>query len=144
VWVKLDNPAQTTNYFLIKTDLSTATDYLFEHAAAYGFGFQAGAAAEAKVGAAATVGVWYHLVGWYDPADQKCRLRVNDTTTYVGATGGALTPTAFDLMLGNFLAATNHVGSLDEIGFWTRLPTALDITTLYNGGAGTPYSSFIA
>jgi hypothetical protein len=142
LWVEVDNPAQIDDYFLIKSDLSTASDYVFRHNSTTGFGFTAGAAAYANVGAPCTASTWYHLVGWYDSTDQKSRLRVNDATTYVGATTGALTPTAFALMLGNFIPSVNYAGNLDEIGFWTRKLTTVEITALYNGGAGLPYSSF--
>jgi hypothetical protein len=36
----------------------------------------------------------------------------------------------------------NIVGLIDEVGFWKRKLTAQEITALYNGGAGLPFSSF--
>jgi hypothetical protein len=43
---------------------------------------------------------------------------------------------------GGPIATGAFSGMLDEIGFWKRKLTAAEITALYNGGAGLPFSSF--
>jgi hypothetical protein len=88
--------------------------------------------------AALTGSTWYHIVAWYDSADKKVRLRVNDTTTYTSPTalsnGPADTTEDFEVGGGG---GSYFWGKVDEMGLWQRLLTAGEITTLYNGG-GTP------
>jgi hypothetical protein len=85
-------------------------------------------------------GSWIFVRGWYDPADQKVRLKVNETGLQVGTAltaplaflaGGA--PVCFTKSgaLGTFLA--------QQIGVWNRVLTDDEGVFLFNGGAGRPY-----
>jgi hypothetical protein len=141
LWVTIQNPAQTDNFFLIKSDLSSITDYYIGHNATNGFHVGGGASPsnEAKVGAPATASTWYHLIAWYDATDNKFRLRVNDAVTYVSPFGGSLTAGAGALMLGNSIGSINHLGMLDEIGFWKRKLTVAEMSALFHL---TPFASF--
>ncbi len=140
LWVYL-NDVSGPKMIFGKTDYSTASDYVLHHQPTSGFEWSAGGST-AQVGAPVATGQWYHVLCWYDSSDGKARIRINDTTTYVAASSGAPSPTAFDFYLGIYYAPNNLNGNLDEIGFWKRLLTPEEMTALYNGGAGLPYSSF--
>jgi hypothetical protein len=123
-------------------------DYLIQHAAGYGFVFQVNdnATVAVSVGTDAALGVWYHVVAWWDSADQKLRLRINDATTYVSTMTSPLVQTANALYFGTGDSGAGLAdylnGVLDEVGFWKRKLNASEITALYNGGAGLPLTSF--
>jgi hypothetical protein len=142
--VRLDT-ATALKFFLSKYDGST-NDYAFYHDPTNGFTFRCGNAADVKVGSPGTGFSIYHVVGWYDSSDNKNRLRINDTTTYVTATAGTLhTPNTAALTLGAIVTAANSQnweGLLGQVGFWKRKLTAGEITALYGAGAGLPFSSF--
>jgi hypothetical protein len=143
-WVKF---SVLGDYFVFsKYDGGTA-DYYMSYNNASSLGFQFGdLTTVAQVGAAAPLGIWRHVVGWYDHTDQKYRIRINDTTTFVSpATSGRPASTVADLQVGSLGSPSSGFlnGLLDEMGFWKRILTAAEITQLYNGGAGFPFSSFL-
>jgi Concanavalin A-like lectin/glucanases superfamily len=144
VWVYL-TAASANALIIFKGDTGAGLyDYLIGHFGASGFGFGSIAGSSGPlVGSPATTGVWYHLVCWYDSSDSKGYMRINDTTTYVsiGTIGLGQTATPFVVGAYNPPSALFN-GAIDEIGFWKRKLTAVEITALYNGGAGLPFSSF--
>lgn len=90
-------------------------------------------------------GVWTHIVLWYDSVGALVHIRFNDVTTFNSVTCPALIQTANQFVIGangSPLAFSNCY--VDEVGFWKRVLTAAEITALYNGGAGLPFSSFTA
>jgi hypothetical protein len=95
---------------------------------------------------AISINTWYHVVGWFDFSTGLCHIRVNDTATFDSLAGAGST----DVGTADFvIGARNYTGSnffadatIDEVGLWKRVLTAIDITALYNGGAGLPFSSF--
>jgi archaellin len=153
LWVKLSSQGGggSDNCVFAKDAVAGAGtgDYTLDYqtgGAGFYFGVN-GAAAYAAVGSNTSNGVWTHLVAWYDASDQKCRLRVDDTTTYVSAATSALVQgtAAFRVGARDNIAVPGYIDAVvDEIGFWKRKLTAVEITALYNTGAGLPYSSFNA
>jgi hypothetical protein len=153
-WAKLASNTGGAELVLAKDEGSTSgglRDYsIFHHpTAGYVFSVNDPATIAVAVGTPASTGVWTHIVVWWDSADSKLRIRINDTTTYVSTMTGALTQTAANFYMGVYgnnaggaTAATYFDGIIDEVGFWKRLLTASEITVLYNGGNGTPYSLF--
>lgn len=142
LWARVDSPS-TNNVILSKNDAGfSAPDYICTHHPTDGLTFAAGGQT-AKVGSAATAFTWYHIVGWYDSSDGKVRLRINDTTTYVSSSTATLTQGTdpFAILAGSY-GNVNWNGLVDEVGFWKRVLTSAEITALYNGGSGLPYSSF--
>jgi hypothetical protein len=104
----------------------------------------AGDALVVQTNIVATIGLWYHVVGWYDSSDGKLRLRINDATTYVSATGvppSSLAQTSVAFFIGGIGSLAVN-GVMDEVGFWKRVLTVAEITALYNSGSGLPFSSF--
>jgi hypothetical protein len=83
-------------------------------------------------------------VFWYDSATGQVYVRVNDADTYQSTTAPALAQTAATFRIGQYDDIGFLDGIVDEVGFWKRKLTAQEMTFLYNGGAGNPYSSFIA
>jgi concanavalin A-like lectin/glucanase superfamily protein len=143
LWVRVDIPSND-RHLLSKWDGSTSS-YGFLHSATSGLGFYAGSGSTASVGAPSGAYSVHHIVGWWDSVDQKSRIRVDDAATYVAATSGALTPNAGPLDIGGLVTSPqgyNWSGLIDEVGVWKRKLTASEITALYNGGAGLPFSSF--
>ena len=86
---------------------------------------------------------WNHIVAWFDSSDSKVRIRINDSATYVSTATGALiqSATAFTLGARSHAVAAYFTG-LDEVGFWKRKLSPAEMTALYNGGAGLPFSAF--
>ena len=144
-WVSL----YTTAFggIIAKGDVGTGVyEYAMTIDPATGFALSVGTAAAVNMGSAVSTGVAYHIVGWYDSATSKCYLRINDATTYTGTvTGSPLSDTKpFGVGCIPYVPNVYYIlnGYVDEVGFWKRVLTAAEITALYNGGAGLPYSSF--
>jgi hypothetical protein len=144
IWIKPTIPADTV---LISKNNGTTNEYLLLSSDASGTGitFYAGSAAPAQVGSIPTLGAWLHIVAWFDSSDGKGRIRINDATTYVGASAGTLSTTAANFTVGAGTGGGGSIfgGLIDEVGFWKRKLTAGEITQLYNGGAGFPFGSFL-
>lgn len=142
LWARLDVNDQA-RVFVAKFDGATS-QYGIQHDPV--LGFQGGGA---QVGSPAAVGVLHHVVYWYEASSLKGYLRINDANTYVSAPGSGLpAPNTAPISLGALWATVggyNWNGLLDECGFWKgRIPTSTEITALFNGGSGLPFSSFTA
>jgi hypothetical protein len=147
MWVNVD-PAMASNFLMAKYD-GTTFQYFFYHDTTTANGIIFGATNTSGAPAIShvplTPSTWTHLVGWYDSSTQKVSLRVNDSVTYTGATAAAFAAVTTELEVGgNGSSAGTVKGMIDELGFWGRKLTAGEITALYNGGAGLPFSSFTA
>ena len=150
-WAKLASTTPATGYHAISKDDNiggTRRDYgIFHHpSAGWIFSVTDPLTIAVASGAPSSTGVWVHVVAWWDSADSKLRIRINDTTTAVSSMTGALSQSIAIFKIGahEFTSADFFDGIIDEIGFWKRVLTAGEITALYNGGAGLPYSSFTA
>jgi hypothetical protein len=148
-WLKLNTLAAGNPAVLGKDNTAAPSDYGFYPHATAGLVFWVGDPNlyAVAVGSAPSTGVWYHVVGWYDSSDTKLRLRINDTTTFVSSMTCVLASTAaqFWIGAGNYTGFAQYADCVvDEVGFWKRVLTAAEITALYNGGAGLPYTSFVA
>jgi hypothetical protein len=140
-WVNLSSLGSGFQCIVGKT-AGGAADYLMLYdPASLGLLFQAGGV-NATSGLLGATSTWYHIVGWFDSTDNKARVRINDTTTFVSSTAGTLTQSAGAFGIGGVTGIPDVLGLIDEVGFWKRKLTAQEITALYNGGAGLPYSSF--
>lgn len=134
-------------YFIAKDTPLTGRDYSIGYHPTAGFLFSVTDPATIAVASAPVAnGLLTHVVAWYDASDGKLRIRINDATTYVSSMTATLIQSASAFTIGirgDVSAVTAADGDVDESGFWKgRVPTAQEITALYNGGAGLPLSAF--
>ena len=85
-----------------------------------------------------TVGAWHSLAAWYDLAANVFSVQLNNGTIVTGTPSGALGSGTASLFVGdqNTLAIRMFNGNLDSIGKWQFVPSAAQLTYLYNGGYG--------
>lgn len=113
------------------------------------FGFQVSNDGTAEVTVTAnnfgapSANTWYFIAVWHDSSANQIGISINagtpDTTAH---TTGVFDGTA-DFELGRDVDVGYLDGRVDELGFWKpRVLSSQDISDLYNGGAGLPYSSF--
>ncbi len=94
--------------------------------------------------AAFSTGTWYYIMVWHDPSANEIGIRINADDAHnnvLSWTTGILDGAAsFSIgRMGDF-DGQYWDGLIDEVGIWRRVLTAGENTTLYNGGAGLPYS----
>jgi hypothetical protein len=94
---------------------------------------------------AASTATWIFIVAWHDAAANTISIQVNDGT--VDST--AHTTGVFDSTAGLSIGAgdanvQNWDGLIDECGYWRRVLTSGERTSLYNGGAGLAYPLTVA
>jgi hypothetical protein len=84
---------------------------------------------------------WYHVVATYDHSDKKARVYVNNGSEALASTALSNGPkdAAGNFYMGIDTAAGWYDGDLDEVGFWKRVLTPTERTTLYNSGNGVTY-----
>lgn len=94
-------------------------------------------------GSAITDSSWHHLIAWYDHTAQTVNLKIdNGTTVTTSWTGGTQTTTGVFSLFSNSGTGNYYTKWLDEVGFWKRVLTSGEITSLYNSGAGLAFSNF--
>lgn len=88
-----------------------------------------------------SLATWYFIVAQHDPATDLIKISVNNGAFNTAATSGGFNTSSINFTVGargsgggNFMD-----GRVDEVGKWTRLLSAAEITSLYNGGNGTTY-----
>ncbi|MGW3163308.1 LamG domain-containing protein [Streptomyces sp. NPDC001142] len=129
-WARLNNKAQ--NQILLSQDGANYSAFLMWYETTYEswvFGIKekdedTGAAYYGVVAKApATVGVWTHLAGSYDPATQELRLYVNGVFQGKRTVPGAWSSTG-SFNMGRYLWAGQRYwpfnGSIDEVAAWQR------------------------
>lgn len=92
-----------------------------------------------------SAGTWYCVHGWHDSVNNQIGISVNAGTADTAAhTTGVRDGTATFEIGRNVDDGSGGVmnGLVDEVGFWKRVLTSGERTSLYNGGSGLPYSSF--
>lgn len=92
------------------------------------------------------IGVFYHVMCWYDTINNLVAISLNDGTPVTDAHASGMNNTSAPFVVGATSSAPSggvfHNGLVDEFGIWTRILTTTERTSLYNGGAGLSYSSF--
>lgn len=81
-----------------------------------------------------TISIWTHIVLTSDGTSIRFYLNgtLDTTTVYV--------PTTFTVgQIGSDTSNEGFIGTIDEVGTWTRALSGPEITTLYNVGAGRQY-----
>lgn len=140
-WFKIDD--LNTRAIISKDDGLGTRDYRITYlAGALRFYVNASGATQVASAAAISTGTWYYVVAWHDASANTINIQVNNGT--VDSAGiGALSAASTN----PFLIGANTVGSatnfwdglIDEVGFWKRVLTSDERTSLYNSGAGLAY-----
>lgn len=90
------------------------------------------------------VGTWHHVVSTYD--GQSGKLYLNGTLVAEDEQAGTIGNATTAFIIGAHSAAPSSFyqweGYIDEVGVWGRVLTDSEISALYNGGEGVPYSQF--
>ena len=87
-------------------------------------------------------GQWYFIVAWHNSANDEIAIQVNDGIPSSLAHSNGLTDTQSEFTLGTMdTTSFPHDGRLDSVGFWKRILTPAEKTTLYNNGNGLNYAS---
>lgn len=88
-------------------------------------------------------GNWHHIVVTFDPSvGSGTHTMWVDGVQNSQNTGKTLAwDTGADLMFGKFynFGGGYYNGSLDEVGYWSRVLDSSEIASLYNGGSGLAY-----
>jgi hypothetical protein len=106
------------------------------------FQFGSGSVTATTFGAPST-GTWYHVIGWHDSVNNQLGISINttaDTASY--SSGASDTGVNFTLGRNDDGGGGNLIATLDEVGFWKRVLTSGERTSLYNSGSGLSYDSF--
>jgi hypothetical protein len=142
-WVRVDGPGTANTVIIGKNNPGfSSLDFLASHSATNGLTFQAGGATVAK-GSPEAAYQQRHVIVWFDSADNKLRMRIDDATTYVSPGTATLIQGAdpFAVLSGSY-GNLNWNGLADEIAFYKRKLNSAEMTALYGGGTPPPYSSF--
>jgi hypothetical protein len=90
---------------------------------------------------------WRFIVAWHDSVANTINIQVDDGTPDSTAHSTGVYDGTSNFNLGNRETAFTTEcwnGRLDQAGFWKRVLTSGERTTLYNGGAGLSYAGVLA
>lgn len=86
---------------------------------------------------------WYFVVCWHDSGANKIFIQINNGTADEAAwSGGTWNGSGVFNLGGQVGSGVKCDGIIDEVGFWKRVLTSDERTSLYNGGAGLSYDNF--
>lgn len=92
-----------------------------------------------------STGTWYHIVMAHDISAASCAIYLNgvsQTVTPSTTAATAVATGASDLIIGSDGGASGGVdGILDEFTITSDIITSGEVTTIYNGGSGIPYTA---
>lgn len=91
---------------------------------------------------ALSTGTLYFVVVWHDHTNSEVGISVNDGTPDINSTGGnnpLNTASGFAIGRPGEYNGLYWDGLVDEVGFWKRVLTSGERTSLYNGGSGLAY-----
>jgi len=86
-----------------------------------------------------TTGTWEHYVLTYN--DGSAQILYKNGVADSESSASTIDGTTKGLVLGTFEEGNteNWAGDLDEIGYWSRVLTSAEVTSLYNSGSGLTY-----
>lgn len=129
-----DNRKKAGYYLLYNFDLDR-----FEFVV--GDGTTSATVTDTVIGSPST-GTWYLLHGWHDASANQIGLAINagtaDTTSYSSGSHNTNVFYTGTQETGG-VSVAQWDGLIDEVGFWRRVLTSGERTSLYNGGAGLAY-----
>lgn len=89
-----------------------------------------------------TTNTWYYIVAWRDRTARTVNIQVNNGVVDTAIETGIPADSTADFKIGyTYAPSTAWAGDIDEAGFWKKVLTPTERTTLYNNGAGWTYSN---
>jgi hypothetical protein len=93
------------------------------------------------------INTWYHAVATNDAVNKVLKFYLNGDL--IGSQSYSGTPGS-NLQNGGFVIGSTYdnagsytmIGKVDEVGIWNRVLTQSEVTQLFAGGSGLPYSQF--
>lgn len=149
-WVKMESNGDNMTILAKSDAFSDAREYFLGYVQSAnrfqffvsqdGTGF--GGSVSADTFGAPSTGVWYHIVAWHDATNNQLGIAVNagtaDTASY--SSGVNSDTSAFQIGSREDDLTPKWDGLIDEVGFWKRVLTSDERTSLYNAGAGLTYA----
>jgi len=134
-WQALVAKGEGSNWRVARNNASTAMSY-------------AGGLTDALGVTDVTDGNWHHFVAISDAAGANFGTAIYIDGAQDGTIAGnaALVANGSNMKIGDNPGAAGRYwnGKVDDFAIWNRVLTEAEIKTLYNGGTGTPVSSFFA
>lgn len=94
---------------------------------------------------AASTATWYFVVAWHDSVNNTLNIQINNGTVDSAAYSAGVFDSTAPFALGS-LFTTNATtplyrmdGRIDEVGFWKKVLSSTERSTLYNSGNGITY-----
>lgn len=88
-----------------------------------------------------SLATWYHIAFTYDSSAAEVKWYKNGTLQETDSTGGSsIASGTSDFRIGGFTASVATDAKMDEVGIWSKVLTADEISTLYNSGSGLAYA----
>jgi len=147
-WVYLDD-LLTANKAIVGKDISGGREYYLYHLQSvnrFTVEFNIGGTIRQQqyAGTVPTKETWYHVVAWFDASTGRMSTTVNDGTPVVSSViAGNLVPSSTEFNIGSrrFAGNNNFMGGrITRVGIGRFVPTAAEITHLFNAGSGRLYS----
>ena len=148
-WVMLESKTGSNMNIVSKHESATNREYrLFFQQSSNRFVFQVfdnagtiiGSAVANQLGSPA-LATWYFIAGWHDSVNNQVGIQINNGAADTAATSGVIADKSANFRMGaqNTSETSFWDGLIDEFGFWKRVLTPQEISTLYNSGNGLAY-----
>jgi hypothetical protein len=147
LWCNVIFGGAGVGYILLSKDGTIDREYSIEFDGVNSvqfFIFTLGGYANVSVAATISLGALQFVVAQFNNTTGQMLLSINGGTPVSVTTPGLVIVNGASPFFigGRARLDTFFTGVIDEVGIWKRLLTAGEITTLYNGGIGLPFSSF--
>ena len=144
VWVYLDSKG-ADRFIAAKQSSATVVewDLYFDNAAdRFKFLLQDSGGNTVCTATATTLGspstaTWYFILAWHDATANQCTIQVNNGTANTASETGVPSDTTALFQISGYNGGTSvWDGRIQNVGFWKRVLTSAEITSLYNSGSG--------
>lgn len=130
--------ASAANGYVIAKDDPASRDYGLRIASSVPIFEMGGGAPTISSSVTMSTSTWYFIVVWHDATANTINIQVNDGSVDSAGDGGFSTG-ASEFRIGSRSYPSfeaYYTGLVDEVGFWKRILTTGEKTSLYNGGSG--------
>lgn len=142
-WFSTTN-SSTTQYILGKGDTSDISNYefviyIYQNEVYFQIN---GSGTYDQVKASILSNAWYHIVAWNDATNNQIGIKLNNSSLVTKTVSISLSDTTSPFFIGDFahdISSYQYDGSIDEVGFWKKVLTSEEISTIYNSGSGCAY-----